>query len=90
MLATLKARQRHQKIKRVAHHLLRQAHDNHIRGAADVTAEEVVAYAFGRYRLDVDIDEAQRHLDAARVTRGETTTPTAPATIVQPAIRHNA
>ncbi|MFB6568404.1 MULTISPECIES: hypothetical protein [Streptomyces] len=82
MLAKYKTRQRHQKIMRVAHHLLRDAADRrrpeslrYTPDAADVTALDVVAYAFGRYQLEVDSDEAQKFLDAARVSRGETVTP---------------
>ncbi|MER6092428.1 hypothetical protein [Streptomyces bluensis] len=89
MLATYKARQRHQKIMRVAHHLLREAFISVRREPSDVTAEHVAAFAFARYRMDLDLDEAQRYLDAARVTRGEPTTPT-PTNTIQPAIHHSA
>ncbi|SHL74641.1 hypothetical protein [Streptomyces yunnanensis] len=82
MLSQYKARQRHQKIMRVAHHLLREAADRrrpeslrYNPAAVDVTAQDVVAFAFGRHQLDVDVDEAQKFLDAARVSRGETAAP---------------
>lgn len=75
MLAKYKTRQRHQKLMRVAHHLLYEAFVSITRNPADVSAQDVAAYAFGRYRLDVDLDEAQKFLDAARVSRGEVAPP---------------
>ncbi|MFJ6608210.1 hypothetical protein [Streptomyces lydicus] len=72
MLAKYKTRQRHQKLMRVAHHLLKQAYLYRSGGTADVTAQDVVAYAFGCHQLEIDLDEAQKFLDAARVSRGET------------------
>lgn len=84
MFATYKARQRHQKLMRAAHHLLYEAFISASREPAHVTAADLAAYAFGRHRIDLDLEEAQRFLDAARVARGETTT------TVKPAIRHSA
>ncbi|KIZ16862.1 hypothetical protein [Streptomyces natalensis] len=82
MLAKYQARQRHQKLMRVAHHLLGEVADRRRPESlryhpvtADVTAQDVSAYAFGRYQLNLDLDEAQRYLDAARVSRGETAAP---------------
>ncbi|MEW9521780.1 hypothetical protein [Streptomyces tubercidicus] len=84
MLAKYKTRQRHQKLMRVAHSLLsaavvrrREASLYHTPTPADVTAQDVIAYAFGRHQLNVDLEEAQRYLNAARVSRGETATPAA-------------
>ncbi|MFD4264056.1 hypothetical protein ACFWR9_42240 [Streptomyces sp. NPDC058534] len=77
MLASLKARQRHQKLMRAAHHLLRDAWLSLDRQQADITAADLAAYAFGRHRIDLDPDEAQRFLEAARVARGEPTIPSA-------------
>lgn len=88
MFATYKTRQRHHKLMRAAHHLLREAFISANREPAHVTADNLAAYAFGQYRIDLDIDEAQRFLDAARAARGETTT--TPQVTVQPAIRHSA
>lgn len=73
MFATIKARQRHQKLMRAAHHLLREAWLNPDRNPADITAADVTAYAFGQYRIALDQEEAQLYLDAARVARGEAT-----------------
>lgn len=78
MLATYRARQRHHKLMRAARHLLHDAFISITREPADITAQDVVAYAFGNYRIDLDLDEAQRFLDAARVDRGEPTTAPAP------------
>lgn len=75
MLATYKARLRHQKLMRVAHHLLREAYLCLTREPSDVTAQDIANYAFGRHQMEIDLDEAQRFLDAARVSRGETVTP---------------
>lgn len=71
--AEKKARRRHQALLSLAQGLLREAFLRR-RATDDVTAQDVVSYAFG-HQLDVDLDEAQKFLDAARVSRGETVTP---------------
>lgn len=73
MLANYKARQRHNKLMRVTHTLLSDAFVSVSRRPADITAADVVALAFGHYRIELDLAEAQRYLDAARVSRGEST-----------------
>ncbi|MGV9278078.1 hypothetical protein [Streptomyces griseosporeus] len=85
MLATYKAKQRHRKIMRATHHLLRQAFISAHREPSQVTAEELAAYTFGQHRIDLDLDEAQRYLDAVRAARGESV-----GIHVQPAIHHSA
>ncbi|MGP3777081.1 hypothetical protein ACTWJ8_40235 (plasmid) [Streptomyces sp. SDT5-1] len=72
MLATIRARQTHQKLMRAANHVLREALHSLTRSPDDVTPAELVAYAFGRYRLDLTHEDAQRYLDAVRVARGDT------------------
>jgi hypothetical protein len=79
MLAKLRARQDHQRLMRAAHNLLRDAAVTGMNGASKVTAQDLSAYAFGRLRIDLPIEDAQRYLDAARVSRGERINP-APAT----------
>ena len=75
MLANLRARQTHQKLMRAANYVLNEAFHNLTRSPDDVTAADLAAYAFGRYRLEVTDEEAQRYLDAVRVARGETLAP---------------
>ncbi len=77
MLATYKARRRHNKLIKVAHDLLYDAYISASRNPADVTAEDVAAHAFGLHQIELDLEEAQKFLDAARVARGESTQPTA-------------
>ncbi len=64
----IKARQDHQRIMRAAHILL-------VRDERPVTPQALAAFVFGRLRIDLPLDDAQRFLDAARVTRGEQITP---------------
>ncbi|MFE1949903.1 hypothetical protein ACFW9D_05475 [Streptomyces sp. NPDC059524] len=75
MLAKLRARQQHQQLMRAAHHLLREA----FLGTRDrtVTPNDLAAYAFGRYRIALDTNDAQDFLNAARASRGEPLTPAA-------------
>ncbi|MFD8234019.1 hypothetical protein ACFV20_19325 [Streptomyces sp. NPDC059696] len=73
MFAAFKARQRHNKLMRAAHHLLREAFISANREPAHVTAAHLAAYTFGQYRIELDHEEAQRFLDAARIARGEPT-----------------
>lgn len=80
MLASLKSRQRHHRLMRVAHRLLREAFAHALSPGEDrVTAQDIAAYAFGRHQIDIDADEAQRYLDAARASRGRSITTPAPA-----------
>lgn len=67
------AQRRHQALLSLASELLREAFLRR-RTSADVTAQDLVSHAFG-HQIDVDLDEAQKFLDAARVSRGETATP---------------
>jgi hypothetical protein len=73
MLATYKANRRHNKLMKLTHNLLHNAYVSASRTPAQVTASDVAAHAFGRHQIDLDLDEAQKFLDAARVARGETT-----------------
>jgi hypothetical protein len=77
MLATYKANRRHNKLMKIAHNLLYSAYISARRSPADVTAEDVAAHAFGLHQIEVDLEEAQKFLDAARVARGEFTQPAA-------------
>lgn len=77
MFAMDETSRRHRKLMRSARHLLRQTDFSIARYPSGVTAQDVAAYAFGRYQLDVELDEAQRHLDAVRVARGESLPPVA-------------
>ncbi|MGP3737930.1 hypothetical protein ACTWJ9_33645 (plasmid) [Streptomyces sp. GDS52] len=74
MFATYKESRRHNKLMKVAHNLLYSAYISAARSPADVTAQDVAADAFGRHQIELDLDEAQKFLDAARVARGESTT----------------
>lgn len=76
MLATYKASRRHNKLIKVTHDLLYDAYISVTRNPADVTAEDVTAHAFGLHQIDLNPDEAQKFLDAARVARGEFAKPT--------------
>uniref|UniRef100_UPI0030E53E8F hypothetical protein n=1 Tax=Streptomyces tubercidicus TaxID=47759 RepID=UPI0030E53E8F len=68
--AKKKARRRHHALLNLANGLLREAFLRR-HTSADVTAQDLVSHAFG-HQIDVDLDEAQKFLDAARVSRGET------------------
>lgn len=72
MFTAIKARQDHQKLMRAAHTLLNRVD-------RPATPETLAAFAFGRLRIDLPLDDAQRFLDAARASRGEQIPP-APAT----------
>lgn len=86
MLANLRARQRHQRLMRAAHKFLRDTTLYAIgKTASDITAQDFADYVFGRHNEDLPTDEAQRYLTAARVSRGDSTTPT-----VNTAIHHSA
>lgn len=71
--AKKKTQRRHRALLNLANDLLREAFLRR-RTIADVTAQDLVSHAFG-HQIDVDLDEAQKFLDAARVSRGETATP---------------
>ena len=73
MFAAYKDNRRHNKLMKVAHDLLYSAYISVSRAPANVTAEDVAAHAFGRHQIELDHDEAQKYLDAARVARGEFT-----------------
>ncbi|MGW3383346.1 hypothetical protein ACWDCO_24560 [Streptomyces albogriseolus] len=77
MLATYKANRRHNKLMKLTHNLLYSAYISASRTPAQVTADDVAAHAFGLHQIDLDLDEAQKFLDAARVARGEFTQPAA-------------
>ena len=77
MLATYKANRRHHKLMKLTRNLLHNAYISASRTPAQVTASDVAAQAFGLYQIDLDLDEAQKFLDAARVARGECTQPAA-------------
>ncbi|QKW31506.1 hypothetical protein HUT11_35680 (plasmid) [Streptomyces seoulensis] len=74
MLAAYKSNRRHNKLMKVAHSLLYNAYISVTQNPANVTAEDVAAHAFGRHQIELDLDEAQKFLDAARVARGEFST----------------
>lgn len=71
MLANFKARQRHQRLMRAAHHLLRGAFLAYPFKPRTVTADDFTAYVFGRHQIDLTPADAQRYLEAARVSRGD-------------------
>ncbi|MFC0602313.1 hypothetical protein [Streptomyces palmae] len=68
MIATLRARRRHTLLRRVAEHLVRQAATK--LHTEEVTCAHVSALAFGRYRLNVEKDEAVDYLAAALIAGG--------------------
>ncbi|WP_330479967.1 hypothetical protein OG301_39180 (plasmid) [Streptomyces platensis] len=70
--AKKKTQRRHRALLNLANGLLREAFLRR-HTSADVTAQDLVSHAFGhQIDVDLDLDEAQRFLDAARVARGET------------------
>lgn len=72
MLATLRSRQRHQKLMRAAHHVLNRGL---LADEANVTSHDVAAWAFARHQIELTDTEAQRYLNAARVSRANTAQP---------------
>ncbi|MFF3547067.1 hypothetical protein ACFYXD_35180 [Streptomyces platensis] len=70
--AKKKTQRRHRALLNLANGLLREAFLRR-HTSADVTAQDLVSHAFG-HQIDIDLGEAQKFLDAARVSRGETAT----------------
>ncbi|MFF9301292.1 hypothetical protein [Streptomyces sp. NPDC014764] len=73
MLQKMRVRQRHNRLMRVADHLVRDAAVISSEVASLVTAAQVACLAFARYQLPITEEEAADYLAAALVARGHST-----------------
>lgn len=61
---------RHRRLMSCTRELVIRAEEMHQIDLYGVTADQVVAYVFGQYRMDIDEEEAVRYLKAVLVARG--------------------
>ncbi|GAA2426243.1 hypothetical protein GCM10010255_80640 [Streptomyces coeruleofuscus] len=69
----MRARRRHNRLMKVADHLIRDAAVTSSSGPERVTTAQVACLAFARHQLRIDEEEAADYLAAALVARGYST-----------------